>query len=122
MTGLIETLNRVLDVTLFRLGETAFTVWTLLYLTIFLAVLFYLSGVIRHWLISQVLSRTTLPLGERDAVGSIFRYVVIVIGLLIAVQAAFAHQNLTFPYPQRDIHIRNVPIDLKPESKVTASS
>jgi len=88
MTGLIETLNRVLDVTLFRLGETAFTVWTLLYLTIFLAVLFYLSGVIRHWLISQVLSRTTLPLGERDAVGSIFRYVVIVIGLLIAVQTA----------------------------------
>src|SRR3972149_3947471 len=88
MAQLMDTLNRVLDVTLFRFGQTEFTVWTLLYLAIFLAVLFYVSGVIRRWLVFQVLSRTALPLGEQAAVGSIFRYVLIVIGVLIAVQTA----------------------------------
>ncbi|HLO26077.1 MAG TPA: mechanosensitive ion channel domain-containing protein [Geobacteraceae bacterium] len=78
--------KNLLDFELFKSGTTVFTLWTILYLLIFLFLLFYLSGKLKEWLVEKIL--TKMALGARQALASIIRYAVIVIGVLIILQTA----------------------------------
>lgn len=84
----IGQLTGMLDYPLFKLGETQLTLWLLLYLTILVFLLFYLTGKLRNWVVHRLLVRTDLDLGVRQAVGSILRYMAVVIGLLIIMQTS----------------------------------
>jgi len=52
----VEQIRKILDVTIVKSGETEMTLWTFLYLLIFLFLLLYLSGKMKTWLAEQVLS------------------------------------------------------------------
>ena len=80
------TVKKFLDFELFKSGTTVFTLWTILYLLIFLFLLFYLSGKLKKWLVEKLLVK--MRLGARQALASIIRYAVIVIGVLIILQTA----------------------------------
>ena len=82
----LEQLKKFLDFELFKAGTTVFTLWTILYLLLFLFLLFYLSGKMKKWLVEKVL--TKMRLGARQALASIIRYAVIAIGVLIILQTA----------------------------------
>jgi len=83
-----EKIVSVLDVPIFKLGGSAFTLWTLVYLLISFVVLVYAAGKFRLWMAEHALARTKLDIGARQAVASISRYVLLLLGLLIIMQTA----------------------------------
>jgi small-conductance mechanosensitive channel len=85
---LLERIKALLNYPLLRLGEAEITLWTLIYFLVLLLLLFYLAGKTRKMLVERVLIRTRLDLGARQAVGSIIRYILLLIGLLIILQTA----------------------------------
>jgi small-conductance mechanosensitive channel len=76
----------VLDFPILKLGETQITVWTILCFIVLLIGLFYFAGKMRKILVGRVLARSRLDLGAQQAIGSITRYVVLLVGLLIILQ------------------------------------
>jgi small-conductance mechanosensitive channel len=85
---LLERIKAILNYHLLRLGETEITLWALIYFLVLLLLLFYLAGKTRKLLVERVLIRTRLDLGARQAVGSITRYFLLLVGLLIILQTA----------------------------------
>jgi small-conductance mechanosensitive channel len=82
----IDRFRAWLEIPLLRLSGTTITLWTLVYFLLLLFLLFYFSSKLRKWLVERVLVRTKLDLGARQAVGSITRYLTLLIGLLIVLQ------------------------------------
>ncbi|MDB5998550.1 MAG: potassium efflux system KefA protein / Small-conductance mechanosensitive channel, partial [Rhizobacter sp.] len=76
-----------LDVQLFTIGDTAFTVYSALKLVVLLLALYWIASVLRNWTVRRALARAThLDEGTRQAVGSIVRYAVLVIGFVLILQ------------------------------------
>lgn len=91
MKTLMHWLNEVKDVLaipLFSFGKTEISIWTLTYFLILVVLLFYVAGWIKYWLAERILTRTNLDLGSRQAVGTITRYVVLIIGFVVIMQTA----------------------------------
>jgi small-conductance mechanosensitive channel len=84
---LIDGLRPFLNYGLFRLGASTFTVGNLLYLVVTLFLLFYLSEKLRAFLTNRILTRYKIMLGVRQAIGSIVKYAIVIIGLVVIVQS-----------------------------------
>jgi small-conductance mechanosensitive channel len=84
----LERIINYFDIQLFTLGATPITLWTVIYLTVFFFLLFYLSGKLSRWLAEGLLAKTSLAIGARQAAGTILRYLVIVVGFVIILQTA----------------------------------
>jgi small-conductance mechanosensitive channel len=82
----LEAIKSWLEFPILHLGETRITLWTLLYFLLLLTLLYWLAGRLRWWLVHQLLPRTRMEMGARQAVGSITRYLVLLIGLVIVLQ------------------------------------
>lgn len=82
----LSSAKSILDLPILKLGETQVTVWSLLYLILLLFLLFFLAGRLRRLLVDRVLVRSKLDTGAREAIGAITRYVVLFIGILVALQ------------------------------------
>ncbi len=78
-------LRGFLDTPLFKLGETQITLLSVVYFILLLFLLIYLSGKGKT-LINRVLARRGVDLGVREATGSIVRYLMLFIGLLVILQ------------------------------------
>ncbi len=70
------------------LGSTQITLWSIIYFLFLLFLLFYITSKIRKWVIYKLLSKSKIDIGVRIAVGTIIRYVVLVIGIIIFLQSA----------------------------------
>ncbi len=84
-----EYLNPVfelLNYNLFTLGDAKITPLSILYILLFSLVLIYVSTKLRDLLIRKLLKKTRLDVGAQTAVGTIVRYVVLLIGFLIIIQ------------------------------------
>jgi len=79
---------QVVDIRLFSFGGIDFTVSSLLKLALALVVLFWLAARLRQWMVARVLLRFQMDLGTRQAIGSIVRYLVLIVGLLVILQNA----------------------------------
>lgn len=80
--------RQFLDVPLMKLGGAPVTLWAIIQLVVLVALLFYLSGKLRTWIVEQFLTRTRMELGARQATGSIIRYTIIAIGFIVILQTA----------------------------------
>ena len=83
-----KTLRYYLNYSLVELGNTSITVWLLIYFFVGLFLLFYLSAKFKKLLVNRILLRYTPELGVRQAIGTIVRYVILFLGLLIIFQTA----------------------------------
>lgn len=72
---------------LFNIGTASFSVGSIIYLLIAITALFILTGFLRRVLVSKVLTRFHMDIGVRESIGTIVRYVLVVIGLIIIVQS-----------------------------------
>ena len=86
LQGWFARIKSFIDIPLLKLGDSQITVWTLLCFLVLLIALFYLAGKLKKVLVKRVLSRSRLDLGAQQAIGSITRYLVLLIGLLIILQ------------------------------------
>jgi len=84
---ILNRINEVLAIPLFSAGDTPVTIWTLVSLIILTLLLFVVSGLLKQLLVTRLLSQSTVDLGVRIAIGSIVRYVVISIGLIVIFQS-----------------------------------
>jgi small-conductance mechanosensitive channel len=80
--------KQLLAFPLLRIGDGELTLWTLLYLLIWLILLFYISSKFRVWVVDELLAKRNLHLGVRQAIGTILWYMVVVFGMLVILQTA----------------------------------
>lgn len=85
---LIGTVRQYLEIPILKLGGAPVTLWAIIQLVVLVALLFFLSGKLRTWIVEQFLTRTRMELGARQATGSIIRYTIIAIGFIVILQTA----------------------------------
>lgn len=73
---------------LLSIGGTEITLWNVLTLVVLLVLIGWGSGKLRRWTAHLLRHRGGFEVGTAEAVGSIVRYSVVFLGLLIAVQTA----------------------------------
>jgi len=84
---ILSRIKEVLTIPLFSAGNAPVTTWTLLSLVILILLLFVLTGHLKKWIVTRLLSQSNVDLGVRLAIGAIVRYIVIAIGLIIIFQS-----------------------------------
>jgi small-conductance mechanosensitive channel len=88
VSATLKYIKDILDVRLFNLGSTEFTLWIALYLIVLVVALVVISRIIKRWLINSVLARGDLDLGVRQAIATISQYLFLLFGLLIILSTA----------------------------------
>lgn len=88
ITDLFSNMKEFFRVPLFTMGDSDFTLWTLIYLVIASLVLIFVSSAIKTIIVKRLLSKSRIELGVRVAVGSIFKYTLLVIGFIVIFQTA----------------------------------
>jgi len=83
----LQKLKYVIEYPLFSLTETEFTAGSIFIFFFSLFLLLYLSKAFKSFLINKVLIRYNEDIGVRQAMGTIARYLVVVSGLFIIIQA-----------------------------------
>lgn len=84
----LEQLKSYFDIPLVTFGSNRITILTIIYLVAFSVILFFLTGRIRKWIVDQLLTKTKMDIGARQATGSIIRYFIIVVGFIVILQTA----------------------------------
>lgn len=82
-----QSIRDFLQYPIFNLGKAEITLALLLYITISIGLLFYLSAKLKQLLQNRILARYNIELGIRQAISTIVRYIIIVIGLVIIIQS-----------------------------------
>lgn len=77
-----------LNIPLFVLGKSQFTLWSIVYILILLTLLFYSTAKMRSWIVRGLRNKKNIDVGISEATGSIIRYAVISIGFLMILQSA----------------------------------
>ncbi len=85
-TELFDQIIQVFKNPLFVIGDTTITLATLLYLIIILFILVYLTKHFERFIVQKLLQKVGMDIGNRVAAGVIFRYVLLVIGVIIILQ------------------------------------
>ncbi len=86
ISNFFELIKEYSGIHLFTIGENPVTVWMLFYFLLLVFFLFFGTAKLKKWFIHKLLARTNLDLGIRHAMGTIFRYVLMVIGFMIILQ------------------------------------
>lgn len=81
-------LLKFLDIPLITLGAEPITAWMLIQIAVLTVVLVYLSGKMRRWVAEQILARTSMDVGGRQAIAALVRYLILTIGTVIILQTA----------------------------------
>jgi small-conductance mechanosensitive channel len=84
----LKTVKAHLEISLISIGELDITLWLLIYLAFSIILLFYLSAKVKSLLVNRVFVRYMAHQGTRIAIGSIIRYVIVFLGLIIILQSA----------------------------------
>lgn len=86
INNLLNQLKEFLNIHVFSLGEQSVTLWTILYFIILIFLLFFLTGRITKWFVTKVLAKSKIEVGIRMSIGTIIKYIIIVLGLIIILQ------------------------------------
>ncbi len=81
-------LRDYLNIPLFVLGKTQFTLWSVVYILLLVTLLFFLTAKMRSWIVQVLRTKKNIDVGISEATGSIVRYVLITIGFLMILQSA----------------------------------
>lgn len=88
LTTAIDWGREVLQYPLLTLGSTRITLGLIGYVLFIILVLFVVAGRLQSWLINGPLLRTRLDASGRHAAGTLTRYTIVSVGLLVVVQSA----------------------------------
>lgn len=86
--GLIEWLEKIMNLRLFSMGESNLTIGIILSLLISFIVLFIVSEWIRRLLVNKVLNRYQIETGTRQSIGTIVKYVLVLAGIFSILQTS----------------------------------
>lgn len=80
--------QRLMQVTLFTAGETRVTLWSLVYVLVLVYLVFWVSKRVQRWVTHGPLLSQRLDVNRRQVVGTLMRYAMLAIGLLVILQTA----------------------------------
>jgi small-conductance mechanosensitive channel len=83
---IIEQLWETINNPIFSIGNFSISIWTLFYLIVLLFLLFFITSTLKKWIVYKVLANSKTELGVRIAIGTIVRYIVVLVGLFIILQ------------------------------------
>ena len=83
---ILDWLKNTWHIELFHLGESPVTIRSVVLIIIAIFILFYLSAWIKRLLIKKVFPRYDFDIGVSQAIGTIVRYILIIVGLFIIFQ------------------------------------
>jgi len=86
ISNFIELIKEYSAIQLFSIGNNPVTVWMLFYFLLLVIFLFFGTAKLKNWFIHKLLARTSLDIGVRHAMGTIFRYILMVIGFTLILQ------------------------------------
>lgn len=89
-------IKNFLSIQLTYIGNSSITIWTFLYFIVLTWLLFFITAKLRNWMVFKVLSQSKIELGVRLAVGTIIRYGVLVLGLIVVIQTVGINLNAIF--------------------------
>lgn len=85
---MVESLVQLVNAPLYTAGQTVITPVTLIYLAVFTVLLFVATAKLKTWIVERLLVSSRVDIGVRHAIGTIIRYFVVTIGLIIILQTA----------------------------------
>jgi small-conductance mechanosensitive channel len=88
MTDWIRKIMDALNIPLFKVGDATFTLWMLAYLILATAVLAVVASALNKLIAHRLLAKSRLDLGVRVAVGSMVKYLLLVVGFVVILQTA----------------------------------
>ena len=83
-----EVIRELFTRTLFSLGEKAITLEGIFYFLLAILLLIWLTDKFQKLVVNRILLRSKVDVGISESIGTIFRYVVITIGLFVIIQTA----------------------------------
>ena len=86
LQGYLEPVSNILNYNIFTLGEARITPLNFILLLFLLVILFWLSNKLKTILIERILTRTPLDIGAQQAIGTMVRYLLLLIGFLVILQ------------------------------------
>ncbi len=84
----LEWLEKILNQSLFTLGDSKLTVGLVLTLGVSFALLFIVSEWIRKFLVNRILHKKQVEIGTRESIGAIVKYVLILAGIFSILQTS----------------------------------
>lgn len=84
----MDILREIWDYPLFRVGNSALTAGGAAVLLLSFAALYLITLWLKRLVAHRLLVRTPLDLGAREAIGSLLRYLVLVLGAIVIIQSA----------------------------------
>lgn len=79
---------RLLNTPFGTLGKSEISIAFLVYLTLSIILVFYFSRKAKQLLVNRILNKTTMDIGVTQSIGTIVRYVIIILGIVIVFQTA----------------------------------
>lgn len=83
---LLEWIEKLMNLSLFRLGESHLTLGLLLVLTVSFVTVFLISELFRKILVNKILTRYEINIGTRQTIGMLVKYILILIGVFTILQ------------------------------------
>ncbi len=83
----IESIRRFFLEPILHLGSSQFSLWGIIVFVLAIVMLFLVAGWIKRLLVEKILLRYSVEIGMSQSIGSIFKYVMITLGLFIIVQS-----------------------------------
>ena len=83
---IFDQIRQVFNFTLFTISGTPVTLWMLFYVTAASFILYFLTKRLKRWISHLLLARTSMETGNREAMATIIRYIVLVIGFVIILE------------------------------------
>ncbi len=85
--NIINPVIEVLNTPLLTIGGTTITPWQIIYVLVAIIVLFFIANKLKKWLINSLLTKSTMDLGARIAMGTIIKYLFILVGFVVIIQS-----------------------------------
>ncbi len=84
----LRSIKKYLEIPIVKFGTTEITLWFFLYFIVFVFLLFFLSAKFKKLLVRKMLVPYISDIGVRQSIGSIVRYVIVIIGIIVIAQAS----------------------------------
>lgn len=88
MDNFLEFFNDLLDLKLFKIGESSITVSIILTLLVSIILLLIISELVRKFLVKKILVRYQITQGTRQSAGTIVKYLIIFAGMFSILQTS----------------------------------
>ncbi len=85
VNDILNSIKHFLDIPI-DIGSMHVTLWSIIYISVLTFLLFYFTAKLKKYIIYNLLSHSKTDIGVRIAVGTILRYLVLVIGFIVVMQ------------------------------------